>query len=277
MRIAVVTYFYPKAIPYATQLLDSLHRQTQIDFNLLVFNDGVPDIQHYFQNAKFPITYFDMSGSISAIRINSLRILGELDFDGYVFADADDTMSQNRVSVSNELLMKHDIVVSDLSLTNADGLLDLPTIWASRLPEGFEFDSRFLRDKNIVGFGNSAIKRAVASSPIADRHNMAPDWYIFYQIIEKRNLMPIFTSRCQTMYRQHDGNMAGIRSLTKNRLEQVVKVKQLHYTALEKEGYRFTDELRLLKDFSQRLENWSESKINIEVNPFWWEETNFVL
>ncbi len=276
MRIAVVTYFYPKAIPFVKQLIEALQRQTLKDFELIVFNDGVADALQYFQLGSIPVTIHDMSGSIATIRIRSLQILANLDFEGYVFMDADDSMSENRVAVAAELLDKYDVVVNDLTLTNAAGMIEEPLIWSSRIADGFEFDSSFILDKNIVGLGNSSIKRVIASTWLTDRPVMAPDWYIFYQILEKRNLIAIFTTRCETLYRQHDGNIAGIRSLTKERMQHVINVKQMHFRALEGEGYNFVDELKKVENCLQQLDNWNEKKVKIDVNPFWWEETNLV-
>ncbi|NOS93104.1 MAG: hypothetical protein HOP30_14375 [Cyclobacteriaceae bacterium] len=276
MRIAVVTYFYPKAIPFVKQLIEALQHQSFQDFEVIVFNDGVEDVSQYFKLGSIPISFHDMSGSIGTIRIQSMQVLAKLDFEGYVFMDADDSMSANRVAVARELLTKYDVVVNDLTLTDATGNIEVPLIWSSRIADGFEFDSFFIHDKNIVGLGNTAIKRSVAATFLTDRPVMAPDWYIFYQLLEKRNLIAIFTTRCETWYRQHDGNIAGIRSLTKERLEQVIKVKQMHYTALEGEGYQVDDELRKVESFSQRLDKWKEMKVKIDLNPFWWEETNFI-
>lgn len=276
MRIAVVTYFYPEAIPFVTQLIEALHRQLNQDFEVIVFNDGVKDVKNYFQIDPIPVSFFDMSGSIASIRILSLRVLAQLKFDGYVFLDADDSMSENRVGVARELLTKYEVVVNDLTIINEKGNIELPSIWSSRITEGFEFNSFFLNDKNIVGLGNTSIKRAVASTFLTNRPVMAPDWYIFYQILEKRNLIAIFTSRCQTWYRQHDSNIAGIRSISKERMEKVIKVKQMHFRALEGEGYDFDDELKKTEACLKRMDKWHEMKVKIDVNPFWWEETNFI-
>ncbi|MBI3217928.1 MAG: hypothetical protein HYZ44_00280 [Bacteroidetes bacterium] len=276
MRIAVVTYFYPKAIPFIKQLIDSLHTQSIKEFQLIVFNDGVENGAQYFQLHNIPVSFYDISDSITAIRIRSLHILSQLEFEGYVFVDADDSMSENRVEVASKLLSRNDLVVNDLTLTNATGQIETPSIWSSRIIDGFEFDASFIRNKNIVGLGNTAIKRSVLATILTDRLVMAPDWYIFYQLLEKRNLIAIFTSQCQTWYRQHEGNIAGIRSITKERVEQVIKVKQTHFKALEEEGYHFYEELKKLESCVQQLKRWHETKVKIDVNPFWWEETNFI-
>jgi glycosyltransferase involved in cell wall biosynthesis len=272
MRIAVVTYFYPNAIAYVAELVASINQQVDQDFSLVIFNDGVKEVHSCFQKVNVPVFFYEGNGNPLAIRIQSFSILKKLDFDGYVFLDADDGMSSNRVREAKLLLGEHSIVVNDLTLSNVKGEIISTSIWSSRLPNGFTITPSFLRDKNVIGFGNTSVNRQVLDTSIVARDVLAADWYIFYQLMEKRQLMAIFTSRCQTIYRQHENNVAGISALTSKKWAHIRQVKQSHYAALQAEGYDFTREIHKLANSNKGLAGEKREQTKLDINPFWWEE-----
>jgi glycosyltransferase involved in cell wall biosynthesis len=273
MSIAVVTYLYPQAILYLPQLIRSINNQEHTSFSLIVFNDGVNDLQPFFFQSKVQPTIYDVNGTPTEIRIYSLSVLKNLPFDNYVFIDADDQMTPNRVKCLASYLQKHPLVVNDLSLSNNEGAIVAPATWANRIANRFMFNEDFIKKKNIVGFGNTAIRRTVLSTNVNYHSVIASDWYIFYQLIAKGDFQVIFTSDCQTIYRQHENNVAGIREVDGNRIKYVIEVKKAHYEALIKEGYELTIEYNEMLEFEQNTSKKNLNKLSLHESLFWWEET----
>jgi hypothetical protein len=275
MNTILVTYLYPKAIPYIPQLVAAINNQTDKRFNVLVFNDGVSNAERYFVNLQTQWQIIPIAGTIPEIRISSFDFLRQTKAQYFIFQDADDTMSENRVEIVRKYLENHDLVVNDLSLCNEKGDLIQSSIWSERLNNNFNFTASFIRDKNIVGLGNTAISRNALEKNLknSDPQPLVCDWFLFYQVMVQ-GAEGIFTTSCQTCYRQYDGNAVGIREVDKHRVAQAIRVKLAHYHALETLGYNFKDESRALENMQVRLSSETLFKISTNTIPFWWEETN---
>lgn len=264
-RIAIVTYLYPNAIAYFEEFLDSLREQSYQEFELIIFNDGVSDIPKLTGLRCSNI--FEVKGTPLEIRLDSIEILQKLDFISYIFCDADDTFSYNRVEVVRDLLAESDIVVNDLNTMTSDSQMLEKLIWEKRKAELINIDAKLLKEKNIIGLGNSAISANLLKKIKLKRSEMpmAADWFIFYQYLYfVKETKACFTSDCQTNYRQHEANTAGIKELTKERIEHIAKVKRAQYKALAEIGI---DEFIPLKDSNFVCNTNLKNK-----TPFWWEE-----
>ena len=275
MKITLVTYFYNDGIKYLNTFLDSIKKQTHQAFKLTVFNDGVNNAANYFTNFTGEIEFVDVSGTPTEIRFQSFDYLYKTNAEYIIFQDIDDGMTENRVEVLSELLQKYDIVSNDLSLMDDNGTLYKTAIWSDRLPDLFEFTSDFIKDKNIAGIGNSGIRKSVLSTPI--KYSALPkvaDWFMFYQLMFFSKVKAVFTSKCQTLYRQHNNNMAGVKTFDEARLTYVIQVKRAHYLGLQEIGIDVTKELTEL----DKIELIIQNKIAIpKDNLFWWEETNHLV
>ncbi len=275
MSIAVVTYLYPQAIAYLPELIQSINSQENATFSLIIFNDGVIDPKQFFFQSKAKPIIYDVKGTPTEIRIHSLSVLKALSFDSYVFIDADDQMTPNRVSSVISYLQSNALVVNDLALSNSEGAITTSATWAARITNGFKFRADYIKKKNIVGFGNTGIRRTILLTEINYQNVIASDWYVFYQLMAKGNLEAIFTTDCQTIYRQHENNVAGIREVDSNRVEYVIGVKKAHYQALIKEGYSLSSEYNELLEFEQKASKKKLNRLPLQRSLFWWEETEF--
>lgn len=275
MKISLVTYFYNEGIKYVDVFLDSVKKQTRLDFKLVVFNDGVNDAANYFMNFNGPIEFVDVSGTPTEIRFQSFEYLYKTDTEYIIFQDIDDDMTENRVEVLSDLLKKYDIVSNDLTLMDDNGVVYRESIWSDRLNDLFEFNYDFIRDKNIVGIGNSGIRKSVLSIPI--KYSVIPkvaDWFMFFQLMLFGKTKAVFTIKCQTLYRQHNNNMAGVKTFDEARLTYVIQVKKAHYLGLQEIGIDVAKELGELK----KIESTVQKNITIpKENLFWWEETNHLV
>lgn len=276
MKSALVTYLYSNAKKYFSQLLMSIKYQTVNDFDFLIFSDGVLENEINWHGIRHTLILIE--GSPIEIRIKSLSILYGMNYETLVFTDADDTLSFNRVEFSNNLLRTYGLVCNDLNIIDEKGTLKEKCIWQERLNDGFEFKEDFLFDKNVVGFGNSAIRKDLLEFRINFPSNniVAADWYVFYQLIKLSGILACFSTKMQTNYRQHDLNEAGIRILTRESVKFSLEVKKSHYQALLDENYQiFLEE----KSKIEKILNDDSIFINNEMIPkhlFWWEETNFI-
>jgi len=274
MSLAVVTFFYPNAINYVSGFLNCIQQQTNQNFTLIVFNDGVFDVQNYFSSYKSKITFVDVSGTPTQVRFHAFEYLKSTFFEKIIFQDIDDEMTLNRVDVLSKLLKNYSIVSNDLSLVNDTGAMYARSIWRDKIKDLFEFDDEFIKRKNVVGIGNSGIQKEVLNTKIA--YSAVPkvaDWFMFYQLMHLGKHKATFTTQCQTLYRQHEDNMAGVKSFNKERLEYVIMVKLSHYQGLKEVGFEVENEINELNVLRTKIKNIS-SIHPIKQNLFWWDETN---
>jgi len=262
---AIITYVYPEALSYLEAFCKTLDNQDYQDFAVIIFNDGV-DGEVLKKSLPDKYKVINISGTIVEVRVRSLNILKELFYKKYLFADIDDTMTANRARLIFTRLNDFDLVCNDLNLMTDSEEVFSQNIWMSRLDSNFKFDFEFIKRKNIVGFGNTGINKKLLLSDFKyDPNPIVADWFIFYQLMEKSRCNALFVSECQTNYRQHAHNDAGIKAITKERLIHVCDVIQKHHKGLNAIGYSFAE------DHCLNI-NELNLKDNYNVTPFWWEE-----
>lgn len=276
MEITVVMYIYPGVEKYLGDLIKSINRQSIKTFNVIIFNDNLKNAKHLFKNLNTDFQIIGVEGTVNEIRFNSLSDIKKKGSDYIIFQDADDFMAQNRIEECSKALDNYDIVVNDLSIIDTNSKILESSYWEKRLEEGFTFDSCYLRNKNIVGLGNTAIKKYLLADVrlCFSLMPLAFDWFLFYQIFKLNNLKAVFIKNTTTFYRQHQENIAGVKELDSSRLKHILNVKKLHYESLSKIGYDFERELNELSQINP--EEVDFLKFNLDdgnTNLFWWEET----
>lgn len=277
--LAVGTVVFPDNLKYFQSFLRSLERQDIQGFCLLIINDGCEDLQAALNGYDNEVQIKKFSSDPFSNRLALIEFAIENSFRKLIFADSDDWLESNRVGVMNALLEKYEVVASDLTLVNETGNKLQNNYWSSRLESG-EIDSDFLADKNIFGFGNSAIRLCFSRNDIKKEQLIAPDWFFFTQMANNANLF--FTTATTSYYRQHTQNITGLKKLTPARLERILEVKNQHYSALQRIGYNtdnYLAEMDLLKRKYQDKEALiqdAERLNNLSKPFFWWEETNYL-
>lgn len=278
MKLAIVTYIYPKAIPFFDDFLIAVNEQDYSDFDLLIFNDGVTNPHTYFCNLEKSFKIIDIKdASISGIRYQSFALLKSMEYDYLIFHDIDDLMTPNRVGCLQSKLADHDIVCNDITI-KSNGELQDENIWSDRLSDNFEFDSEFLIDKNILGLGNSAIRRKVLEYELyKDKCIIATDWYVFYQWLYSNDIKALFTNQCATIYNQHEGNVAGITNrITYDKLKSAISIKKEHFRSLSHINPKLCFEFEQTLKLEKELYKFSNINIQLDKFPFWWEETKMI-
>lgn len=273
MKVAVVTFVYPSAIKYLHDFIKCLQTQNFKEFELLIFNDGVSNLAEAINSFELPFKNIEVSGTPTQVRFSAFKWLGSSDYDKIIFQDIDDLMSSNRVKCLVSLLDSYEIVANDLSLMNEDAKIYADSIWRDKLGDLFEFDYKFISKKNILGIGNSAARKKIFE--VAIKQNSIPlvaDWFMYYQVLKNGNLKAVFTTQCQTYYRQHADNMAGVKELSEERLNYVIKVKEAQYNALQEVGEAVEKEMQLLIEQKKNINQILNSNKN-QSHFFWWDET----
>lgn len=279
MLNAVFTVIFPQNIIYFDDFINSINNQSLQKFDLILINDGVDSL--FFEQKKSSIKCpFKVINVVDDIPYGKIREFGiheviKMGYDNVVFADSDDIMSHNRVELSLKALNDYPIVFNDLTLINSLGTTLKENIWRKRLVNK-TLNKSFLLDKNVVGLGNSAIRTCKLKGIIIPDRIIATDWFIFSKIINDDEAY--FLSECTTLYRQHNFNSVGCHDLiTIERLKYILSVKEIHYSELCHYDTIYNILLNGINLLEEKICLKQLNYINtLNINFFWWEETNFI-
>jgi glycosyltransferase involved in cell wall biosynthesis len=273
----VFTVAYPLMEKWIPQFTESLLKQSLKDFDLVIVNDGLDLKMLNPLEQKFNCIILPSGGSIAKNR--SAGFSGILN-NGYryvIFADADDLMAENRISISKRLLDDYDIVVNDLTLINPNGEYIMDQYLSARLGSLKRINLNEILDYNFIGLGNSSARVEILHNIIIPENIEAVDWYLF-SLLLYRGHNAVFTSSTSTLYRQHHSNLIGLNQLDENNILLLAEQKYLHYFYLqnlsEHHQNRFIEFSKLvvkLKDpiFRKKyLEKMSDQEPEY---PFWFE------
>lgn len=277
MKSVLVTYIYPEAIKFISDFVQSINTQTGSNFKLVIFNDGIADAEIYFKALQYDFQLVNLDASnAGTVRAMSLEYLAaQSGIDKIVFQDIDDKLSDNRMQVALDALDSFQLVCNDLSIFDDFGAT--PSIWEQRLGDAFNFDAQFISNKNIVGLGNSAVQNSLLRQHFKHSDSViAYDWFLFYQWMKQASCTGVFTTQCQTLYRQHQSNIGGATNyVSKEKLQQIFKVKNRHYSELIRLGFDdLKTEMAALQNKKEKIEN--TSFIQSTTSLFWWEATELL-
>ena len=269
----LVLFIYPGVELFLEPLILSINNQSCKEFSVLIFNDGIQNATSLFVNLDVYYQIINVSGSIREIRIKAFKLLKKSDAKTIIFQDSDDFMSNNRVEVCLNYLKSYALVCNDLDLIDTNGNLIKKNYWTSRLSSSYIFNYNFIRKFNIVGLGNTSIKKELLDYDIqfSNDNILAIDWFIFYQLLEKSRENAIFVNTCKTIYRQHESNEVGLGEFSMERLKHTINVKTLHFIALKNIGYDLKKESIELEKI--KTEQLKSLKLYNNKPLFWWEET----
>jgi len=208
-KIAFLTTVFLKNEKFLKSFFNSLSAQTYKNFDLVIVNDN-------FKNLDF---YKDLYSNLNIIDINSSntpaknREVGinyciDQNYEVLVFGDSDDYFKDNRIEKLLEFLIKADVVVNDLSLFDDNGVYEKNYL-SNRLKNLDIIDLKFIKDKNIFGMSNTAIKLKNIKKVSFNYNIIAVDWFFFKRIL-KKGCKAIFTNETETFYRQYKNNTIGL-------------------------------------------------------------------
>ena len=281
-HIAVVGVLHPFVQDFLRQYLNSLSKQTFVDFDLILFNDGLRDKRIFKDFLNLNIEINNIKGTPSQNRKSIVDYLKNSQYEYIVFTDCDDYLSKNRIEISLIKLEKSKIVFNDLNLIKKNKKTKF-NYFSNRISNEEYFSLADLYNFNILGFTNTSLKKEVLKNVSFLRNDIEVfDWYFWTTILCKEEAA-LFTNETVTNYRIHSANTAGLpQSLSKKLIIQGVNVKKNHYQAFSKTNRNFK---KLYETFNyihimlehkewqeQYIKNLKEDKVQ---NPFWWENIRF--
>ena len=283
----VFSVIFPENLLFFPSFLISLENQTNKNFKLILFNDGVVNLDSYLKNTSLNIEKYNVNNmSPFEIRLYGLEKVSEMGADQIIFADTDDLMTSERVAISVSYLKKYPFVCNDISLISEEGKLMVDLFWGERMSNKFEFGIQYIKNQNLIGLGNSAMQGNQLNKILNTLagHSTGSDW-LFFSAAEK-NLNAVFVSECRTLYRQHDNNIIGKKEINRDSLFSIINKKIEHYNSLKRinfDAYNVDDQIELNQNILQRCKADPDfcdnqiKKINsLGINFFWWEESNYI-
>jgi hypothetical protein len=279
--VTVSTVLHAGILPFIPDFVASLNEQTFRDFSAVFLVDGIADTRPLLQHARFNYEVINASGTPAENRLACIRMLATDPPPCVLFCDGDDVQQPDHIRESVDALETASVVCNDIDLVDQALRPSAIGIWRDRLANNFVFDAEFIADKNIVGLGNSAVRGELLTKDVVmPAATPAPDWLLFAQWLKGNQAVFLHTGK--TLYRQHEGNLIGIRKPDLARLDKVIYAKTFHYQVLQaldpadKELARYLTELRTMAEASVHdKEDYLKLLHRQPVNYFWWEETNF--
>lgn len=277
-KIALFTVFYPGAETYVDEFFNSVLNQTYKNFDLIIVNDGYKDDNLAYHCPNLNIIELRGDATISGNRAIGINYAIDNAYDYLFLCDVDDYMYPTRVEHVLESFGNNDIIVNDLDIVDADRKLIVKDYFQKTISANTILDKDFIKDKNIFGFSNSALKVSAFSKVSFPTDLKVVDWYFFTQLLNE-GLKAQFLDESLTEYRQHSGNMIGISSFTIDVFKKLIDLKKKQYSYI-KEVYPvyqklYDQMLNLSKLPDNELQKIIDKNTDITPYPVWWENVKF--
>lgn len=218
--LAVYTTVYPGVEPFLPAWLAGVEAQTDRDFELCVGLDGL-NVEQVSAAAGREVVarWFPAPdrATPAAVRNLALAILAG-QYDGVIFADADDEMLPSRVAAARDALREADVACCAMEIMDGGGHL---------LGQRFNPDDGISRLErvNVFGFTNSAYRgQALGAFLPAPDECVLMDWYAACAC-ELSGLRLRTDPVLRMRYRQYSGNLAQV--VAPFLPEQVVRAARL--------------------------------------------------
>jgi len=279
MKSVFFTVVYPGIEPFLFDFFQSLKNQTTEDFSLILVNDGVDNIDSFFQGFNSSrITVLESGKSPAENRIIGIQHALHLNAKYLIFGDSDDFFSKNRVASSIQILEEGaDVVVNNLSAVDVNGDLLDSNYLSRRIDDKSKITIDFIQDKNLLGLSNTAVRTSLLKNLNVPKHLIAVDWYLFSVLLLHKS-KAIFNAEANTYYRQHGANTVGVGCLDELNILKQLKIKTQHYEAMNQLSDQYNDlflykkTLQKLKNEPQLISNYVDFlKKKAVKNPLWWE------
>lgn len=218
---------------YFKDYINSINEQTDKAFDVLIINDGL-DGEAFSRFDNFNSISLEETFTSAQIRQIVFDYAYNHNYTNLVFSDCDDYFSDNRVEYSKKYLQRYDFVFNELYLVDDSNTI-LHKDFMSSLLKGNELNEiAILIDKNVVGLGNSAVNLSRIGRLTIPDDIKAVDWYLFSCLL-LQNKTGRFVNQCKTYYRQHGGNLVGMKgTLNIDQLKHGIAVKEVHYGNMQK-------------------------------------------
>lgn len=277
-KVALFTVFYPGAETYIGEFFDSVLDQTYKDFDLIIVNDGYKDKKLSSLCPNLSVVELRGDATISGNRAIGINYAIDKNYNYLFLCDVDDYMHPARVEHVLRSFGNNDIIVNDLDIVGTDRKLIVKDYFQKSISANTILDKDFVKDKNVFGFSNSALKVSALSKVSFPTDLKVVDWYFFTQLLNE-GLKAQFLDESLTEYRQHSKNLIGISSFTIDVFKKLIELKKKQYSYM-KEVYPVYQKLYDQMIDLSKLPNNELRKIidkNTDITPYpvWWENVKF--
>jgi glycosyltransferase involved in cell wall biosynthesis len=276
-KTVFVTFVYPGSEIHLPRMFSSLREQTDNDFDIVIFNDGVQNIEEIYGKFLTKAPHIRLvKGSIPKVRTLGLLQLKNLGYDNVIFGDADDSFAPNRVEVSKNLLRVHDLVVNEIDVHNVSSGKILYGYFQKSIPSNARFDFEAIRNCNFIGFTNSSVRASKIPQIDFPDQITAVDWALFSTLMLE-GADAYFTGDTTTAYFVHEKSHYDIFSddLASNSYKAGVKLQ--HYKYLCSVGFSFERERKQYEALLNDLidipfdDFYNQKSFLKREQPLWWD------
>lgn len=279
-NIVLFSVVYHASEIYLNDFLNSLEHQTDKDFDIILANDGVRNIDEYTDRFRdLNITSISVDGNPEAIRLLGIRLAADAGYESVVFGDSDDYFDCLRIEMIRAYLQKNEIVFNDIHLVDENGCVIEKNYLSHRFGNRQKLYKEDLIDKNFIGLSNSSVNVRILRNLECPDDLEVFDWYLF-SMLHWKGCCSLFTNETATYYRQHSNNCIGMKAIDKDAVIRGVKVKLNHYMQMRKyaslyeslyEGY---NQLFVKLMASPSFEyDYCQSIVSRKTDyPLWWEQ-----
>ena len=273
-NVVVFTVIYPDALKYVNDFLCCLQSQTFKNFDLLIVNDGcnTSELEMIFCNINNEI--INTTDTPAKNRELGIKFAHNKGYEYLIFCDIDDWFKDTRFDRVIEKLINYDIVVNNLNIVGENHEILCRDYFSHSITKNSIIDIQFLKDKNILGLSNSAIRLQEKVLVEIPREITIADWYYFTCCLEN-GLNVFYIEESLTDYRQHSNNLIGIDDFSPSLFKKLVLLKIKHYEYLcelfpkYKKQLSEVSELTMLSD--SEISKLIEKNKLINNHPLWWE------
>ena len=277
---ALATVFYPQARNYIVEFLNSVSSQSNKNFILVIFNNGLKEIYSYLEDFQINFKVIEINEPPAFARAKMINYIKK-NFKSVIFSDCDDLLDKNRVDLSLKKLGECDVVVNDLDLFNDNRTINIEKYFSKRLRNKQKIDINFLFDYNFMGMSNTATNTNTLNINLFPKNKniLAYDWFIWSQILLRKKKV-IFYNKFTTKYRIHKNNVSALFGrIDEKEMLKVIKIKKEHYLELKSLNEKYNIYSSTLNHLEKKLKNPITKNeyiqlINSNINefPFWWEK-----
>lgn len=267
-KIIFGSVVYKSAEKYLKDFFTSLEQQGNELFSILLLNDdiGDADLKSIVSPYALHIECIEYRNRTPVqLRIELLRQAKLRQADLLILGDCDDYFSHNRVQNIINTYEEHlDKAFFYNDLVNMNGERLMPELPKEVI--GF----KDIGEYNFLGLSNTAVNIDKLSyefiESLKEYHYYIFDWY-FYSRILLLGLSGVKVQNCNTIYRLHENNLAGIAEMSYADIKREIMVKKQMYESLEKYNFYYALKRQQYQDKNQ-LEILDEQKQH-----YWWNLT----
>ena len=221
MKVNIVLSTYNGA-KFLAEQIESIQKQTFTDWQLLIRDDGstdeTPQIIKQFVVADKRIKFINADKRENFGIIKNFFTLVKFEAaDYYFFSDQDDVWLPNKMATMLDEAAKHDqakplMVYMDLSVVDQNLVVTQPSMIRSQSHHANTTLLAELTENTVTG-GVAMINHALAEKWVDTDDIVMHDWYLALLATATGKL--VYIDKPGELYRQHDNNVLGARTLRK--------------------------------------------------------------